>query len=166
MKHCLRLVIVSWCLCWGPADFRGAEAADPADTPRIEARSASYLLVGLVHGDSMNLHVSRLLDNTPVRDAQVTVVLRGRTYPATAQVDGGYAVSAQDLTLPGAAAVEFQIAQGNVRESVHAELQASMRTTKEDGQSGIRQYAWWILNFGVCIGALVLYSRRSKKSES
>jgi hypothetical protein len=73
----------------------------------------------------MNLHVSRLLDNSPVRDAQVSVVVRGREYAATAQVDGGYTLSTPDLTLPGPAALEFRVTQGGTQESLRATLQSA-----------------------------------------
>jgi len=163
LKLWLRPLVASLWLCWAAG---GAAAADTPTGPRIEARSASFLLVGVVHGESMSVHVSRLLDNSPVRDAQVTLLLRGREYPATAQVDGGYTIGAKDLALPGSAAIEFRIAQAGAQESVQATLQTAESGGKEDEKSGIRQYAWWVLNFGICIGALVLYSRRSKSSES
>lgn len=162
----MRLVPVLLWVCWSAVGGIGAAAAaDPSPEPRIEARSASYLLVGIVHGDSMNMHLSRILDNSPVRDAQVTVLLRGTAYPAIAQVDGGYAISAKDLMLPGSAAIEFQVTQGSERDSLRGTLQAPEAAGKNDDQNGIRQYAWWILNFGVCIGALVLFKRRRKAAD-
>jgi hypothetical protein len=158
--------LVLWCVCVSAIGGIGAAAADPQADVRIEARSATYLLVGLVHGESMSVHLSRQLDNSPVRDARVTMLLRGREYPAIAQVDGGYALTAKELALPGSAALEFRIAQGGTQESLRATLQTPEGSVKDDDKSGIRQYAWWILNFGICIGALMLYSRRSKNSES
>ncbi len=166
MSKCLRLLLGAWCVCWSAGGGIAAAAAEPAGEPRIEARSASYLLVGLVHGQSMSVHVSRLFDNAPVRDAQVTVLLRGREYPTTAQVDGGYTLTAEDLALPGSAAVEIRVAHGGKQESMHATLQTPEGAGKDEDKSGIRQYAWWVLNFGICIGALLLYSRRSKSPES
>lgn len=157
--------LVLWCVCLSAIGGIGAAAADPQPEARIEARSATFLLVGLVHGESMSVHVSRQLDNSPVRDARVTMLLRGREYPAIAQIDGGYTMNAQELALPGSAVVEFRIAQNGVQESLRATLQTPEGSAKDDDKSGIRQYAWWILNFGICIGALVLYSRRSKNSE-
>jgi hypothetical protein len=166
LKQAGRLVFPLLCVCWSVVGGIGAAAAaDAAPEPRIEVRSESLLLVGVVHGDSMNMHLSRVLDNSPVRDAQVTVLLRGTPYPATAQVDGGYAISAKDLTLPGSAAIEFQITQGRARESLRGTLQAPEAAVKNDDQNGIRQYAWWILNFGVCIGVLVLFQRRRKAAD-
>jgi hypothetical protein len=158
--------LACWCLYCSAIGGLGATAADPEPEARIEARSTTYLLVGLVHGESMSVHVSRLLDNSQVRDAHVTMLLRGREYPATAQIDGGYAMTAKELALPGSAVVEFRIAQSAVQETLRATLQTPAGLLKADDKSGIRQYAWWILNFGICIGALMLYNRRSKSSES
>jgi hypothetical protein len=160
-----RLLLACWCL-YGSVIGGLAAAADAQPAARIEARSTTYLLVGLVHGETMSVHLSRLLDNSPVPDAQVSMLLRGREYPATAQLDGGYTVSAKELALPGSALVEFRIAQSAAQETMRATLQAPEGSSKDDDKSGIRQYAWWILNFGICIGALMLYSRRSKNSES
>jgi hypothetical protein len=165
LRPWLRALGAWFAICAASVGGVRSAAADPPPEPRIEARSASYLLVGLVHGESMTVHVSRLLDNSAVRDAQLTLLLRGREYPATSQVDGGYAVDAKDLALPGSAVLEFRVVQGGAAENLRATLQTPERG-KEDDKSLIRQYAWWVLNFGVCIGALMLYSRRSKKSES
>jgi len=166
LRLSVRLVPLLLCVCWSAIGGIGAAAAaDPSPEPRIEARSASYLLVGIVHGDSMNMHLSRILDNSPVRDAEVSVLLRGTAYPAIAQVDGGYAISAKDLMLPGSAAIEVLVNQGSARESLRGTLQAPQAAGKGDDQNGIRQYAWWVLNFGVCIGALVLFKRRRKAAD-
>ena len=88
------------------ADGRAAAAAR-------RGALADLLAVGMVHGDRMIIHVSRLLDNAPVRDAVVTVLLRGATHPTTAESDGSYTLRTQDLALPGAAAVEFQVKPGS-----------------------------------------------------
>ncbi|MGH9561527.1 MAG: hypothetical protein ACRD3S_08735, partial [Terracidiphilus sp.] len=80
-----------------------AKAAESGAPARIEARSADLLAVGLVHGDRMAIHLSRVIDNAPVRDAAVTVVLRGASHPTTAQSDGSYTLQTKDLALPGAA---------------------------------------------------------------
>lgn len=165
MRTVGRLLLACWCLFGSALGSLGA-AADPQPVARIEARSTTYLLVGLVHGETLSVHLSRLLDNSPVPDAQVSMLLRGREYPATAQVDGGYTVTAKELALPGSAVIEFRIAQSAVQETVRATLQTPEGSSKDDDKSLIRQYAWWILNFGICIGALMLYSRRSKNSES
>ena len=69
-------------LCASPV---GVFAADAAAISRVEARSNDLLAVGVVHDDKMIIHISRLADNAPVRDAVVTVLLRGTMHPTTAE---------------------------------------------------------------------------------
>jgi len=113
----------------------------------------------------MTIHLSRLLDNAPVRDAAVTVALRGATYPATAEADGSFTLQSKDLTLPGKAAVEFQVAQAAVRETLKGTLQVAGGAGQSNDKNSARQLWWWVLNFAVCIGFLWLISRRRKSGQ-
>jgi hypothetical protein len=129
---------------------------------RVEARSADLMAVGLVRDDRMTIHLSRLIDNAPVRDAAVTVVLRGIAHPATAETDGSYTLQTKDLTLPGAAVIEFQVALSAARQSLKGALQISSAAGQSEDKNTARQLWWWVLNFAVCIGFLWLISRRRK----
>jgi hypothetical protein len=143
-----------------------AGAAEPAPPARIEARSADLLAVGLVRDDRMTIHLSRVIDNAPVRDAAVTVVLRGAAHPATAETDGSYTLQTKDLALPGAAAVEFDVADAGGQESLKGTLQVAAAGGKSADPNSARQLGWWVLNFAVCIGFLWLFSRRRKSAKS
>jgi hypothetical protein len=130
---------------------------------RVEARSANLLAVGLVHDERMMLHVSRVIDNAPLRDATVTVLLRGVVHPTIAEADGGYALETQDLRLPGPAAIVVQVVPAaGAREDLKGVLQIAGSSAKSTEPAGARQLWWWVLNFGVCIGFLMLLSRRRK----
>ena len=137
-----------------------AAPPEPAQSARIEARSAELLAVGTVQGERMTIHLSRVIDNAPVRDAVVTVVLRGITHPTVAETDGSYSLQTPDLSLPGAASVQFQVTRGGVREDLVGTLQAAAAADKPEEKNGARQLGWWVLNFAVCIGFLVLWRRR------
>jgi hypothetical protein len=140
-------------------------AEPPAPSPaRVEARSADLLAVGLAQGDRMTIHLSRLIDNAPVRDAAVTVILRGVAHPTTAEADGSFTLTTKDLAIPGAAAVDFQVAQAAGSESLKGTLQVAAGAPSEQKNTA-RQLGWWVLNFAVCIGFLWLYSRRRKAAE-
>jgi hypothetical protein len=145
----------------------GVAAVDstPTSAPaRIEARSADLLAVGLVHDDRMAIHISRLLDNAPLRNATVTVMLRGTTYPTTAEADGSFTLQTKQLMLPGAAAVDIQVVgQNGASQTLKGALQVAAAAPPEDKNSA-RQLGWWVLNFAVCIGFLWLYSRRRRKA--
>jgi hypothetical protein len=115
----------------------------------------------------MTIHLSRLIDNAPGPDAAVTMVLRGAAHPATAETDGSYTLQTKDLTLPGAAAVEFQVAQAQAgsRESLKGTLKIGADAGQSENKNSARQLWWWVLNFAVCFGFLWLYSRRRKAAE-
>jgi hypothetical protein len=139
-------------------------AADAVAIPRVEARSADILAVGVVHGDAMTIHLSRVLDNAPLHDAAVTLTLRGTAHPAIAEADGSYTVHTPDLALPGSAAVVFTIGQANAEQRLTGTLQIP-GTSNDSPNGAARQYGWWALNFGVCIGFLYLWSRRKKSDD-
>ncbi len=113
----------------------------------------------------MTIHLSRILDNAPVRDAMVTVALRGAAHSTTAEVDGSYTLQTPDLTLPGAASVQFQVAFGGTREELKGTLQIGGTGGNAGGKNNARQLWWWVLNFAVCIGFLMLWSRRRKRAQ-
>ena len=113
----------------------------------------------------MTIHLSRILDNAPVRDAMVTVALRGAAHSTTAEVDGSYTLRTPDLTLPGAASVQFQVAFDGTREELKGTLQIGGTGDKNGGKNNARQLWWWVLNFAVCIGFLMLWSRRRKRAQ-
>jgi hypothetical protein len=134
--------------------------------PRVEVRSADLWAVGVVHDDRMSIHLSRLIDNAPVRDAAITVVLRGTAHSTTAESDGSYSLQTKDLTLPGAAAVDFQVSQGAARESLKGTLDVVRAAGQPNDKNSARQLWWWVLNFAVCFGVLWLISRRRKAKTS
>jgi hypothetical protein len=143
-------------------------AALPGESPapaRVEARSADLLAVGLAHGDRMTIRLSRPIDNAPVRDAAVTVTLRGVPHPTTAEADGSFTLQTKDLAIPGAAAVEFQVAQAAGSETLKGTLQVAPGAGSSGDKNSARQLWWWVLNFAVCIGFLWLISRRRKSAQ-
>jgi hypothetical protein len=137
-----------------------AAADPPPGIARIEARSSDLLAVGTVQGDRMTIHVSRILDNAPVRDAAVALTLRGSTHPATAMSDGGYSVRTPDLNLPGTASVLIAVTTGPTHEELKGTLEIGDGAAKPEDRNSARQLGWWVLNFAVCIGFLMLWRRR------
>ncbi len=142
------------------------DAAPAQPAARVEARSADLLAVGIVHDDRMIIHLSRTTDNAPVRDAALNVLLRGVVHPTSSLADGGYMLRSKDLTLPGAAALVFQLAQPGTPPGTHEDIRGTLDIAgplpKEEDKNSARQLGWWALNFAVCIGFLMLLSRRRK----
>jgi hypothetical protein len=160
--------LVAIICAWGTASMPpGAAAADTGmvavtPTARVEAREAGLLAVGIAQDDRMVVHLSRLVDNAPVRNAVLTVLLRGVVHPTMAEADGSYTLQTKDLALPGPAAVVFQVAVGGVREDIKGVLDIPGTPDKPEDKNGARQLWWWLLNFAVCTGFLMLWSRRRK----
>ena len=148
------------------AALSSAATGEATASPRVEARSKDLLAIGLVHDDRMSIHLSRLIDNAPVRDAAVTVVLRGASHPTTAETDGSYTLRTKDLGLPGSVAVEFQVAQAAGPQNLKGTLQIADGAGHSEDRNSARQLWWWVLNFAVCIGFLLLISRRRKAARS
>lgn len=142
-----------------------AEPAADAPSARIEARSADLLAVGTVRGPRMTIHLSRLIDNVPVRDAAVSVVLRGTAHAATADADGGYSIETPDLGVPGPAAVQIQVSRAGTRMDLDGTLDVPGASGGSGPGSTTRQYGWWLLNFAVCIGFLMLWRRRKGRDD-
>jgi hypothetical protein len=147
----------------GIAAFCGAAGVVPPS--RVEARSSDLLAVGVVHDDRMIIHLSRLIDNAPVRDAAITVLLRGSEHPATAEADGSYTLQAGELALPGAAALEFRVKEAAGQETLKGTLDIAAGAAEPDNKNSARQLWWWVLNFAVCIGFLWLFTRRKKSQD-
>jgi hypothetical protein len=159
----LRLFFFSLCaLAFALIEAVPTPAADGPAAPRIEARSSTLLVVGIVHGDRMSIHLSRLIDNAPVHDAALEVLLRGIVHPAVAEADGSYTLQTKDLEVPGSASIEFQVMQGATRENLKGALLVADGSPKPEAKNSARQLWWWVLNFAVCIGFLMLWSRRRK----
>ncbi len=143
-----------------PPPASAPPAAAPAPGARVEARSADLLAVGIVRGDLMSIHLSRIADNAPLHDAAVTVVLRGTAHEAVAEADGSYSIHTPDLSLPGSAAVQFEVTRAAARQDLMGTLAIESGRDKTDDKGTSRQLGWWVLNFGVCIGFLLLWQRR------
>ena len=73
----------------------------------------------------MAVHLSRILDNAPVGNAGLAVMLRGTTHPAVAEADGSYSIQTPDLKLPGPASIEFLVTVGDKREELKGTLAAA-----------------------------------------
>ena len=138
-------------------------AADPV---RVEAKSKSFVAVGVVQADRMTIHLSRALDNAPVHDAAIQVTIRALVLTAIAQTDGSYEVRSAELTATGPAVVAFLVTRGGETEKLVGTLEAPAVAKKITDSGQARQMLWWALNFAVCIGFLMLYSRRRKAAES
>lgn len=163
MKHGRAVWAALLVAALGSAAFASDDSAKaPA---RVEARSEHLLAVGTVRDHRMILRLSQIADNAPVSDAAVSVTLRGASHAAVAETDGSYSVDTPDLALPGAAAIGFEVTRGASHEALQGTLDVTEGQNKTDADKGnnTRQLGWWVLNFAVCIGFLMLWQRRRSR---
>jgi hypothetical protein len=137
-----------------------------ANPVRVEAKSKSFIAVGILDADRMTIRLSRALDNAPVHDAAVQVSIRALSLTAVAQTDGSYEVRSAELKATGPAVVAFLVTRGGESEKLVGTLEAPAVAKKMTESGQARQMLWWVLNFAVCIGFLMLYSRRRKAAEA
>jgi hypothetical protein len=141
-------------------ESQAAAGSQPAPAPRVAARSDDLLAVGTVHGARMTIHLSSVIDNAPVRDAVVAVLLRGTRHSTVAEPDGSYTLETPDVALPGTASVQFEVTRPGGREQLKGTLEVADSADKPGEKNSSRQLGWWVLNFAVCIGFLMLWRRR------
>lgn len=89
-----------------------APAAASSQSPRVIATSENFQLVGILKKGRLTLYLDREPDNSPVVDATITVTGGNKTVVAEKQVDGTYAVAADDLAKPGDNDLQFEIKAG------------------------------------------------------
>jgi hypothetical protein len=139
-----------------------APAAEAPPVARVEAHSQTLLAVAVVRGEHMSIRLTRPADNAPVSDAVVKVHLRGSMLPTLAEADGSYTLDATDLVIPGSTAMEFEVTEAGSTQTLAGTLVRTDAAQKPADGNSARQLWWWVLNFAVCIGFLMLLSRRRK----
>lgn len=137
MKSIVAVCMLGSCLMFGPhaqahEDHEHHEETvteQPAAAPRFAVSSPSFDIVGELQpvesaklARELRLFVDRSDDNSPVRDAQLTLELDGVSLPAHLNAEGVYS-----LMLPGGlaehVALKVQIVQGEKTETVTTELE-------------------------------------------
>ncbi len=161
MRVLVRAAVGCAVVCALPASMP-SQAADGGAPARVEARSDDLLAVGIAHDDRMSIHVTQMNDNAPVQGAVLTVRLRGSVHPTVAEADGSYTLQTPELRLPGPASLQFQVKQGDALHELTGTLLVAAGAAVPEDKNGSRQLWWWVLNFSVCIGFLMLISRRRK----
>jgi len=78
----------------GHDDGPPAAGATPS-LPRLATASEAYELVAVLNGERLTIYLDRFDDNSPVRDATITVLVEGEQVPAEETPDGTYVVTSQ-----------------------------------------------------------------------
>jgi hypothetical protein len=129
------------------------------------AHSALLTIDATPKGDILELHVKHAGNAIPIDGQNVTVSVDGKNQPVTPEPEGTFALSTKDLPGDGERQLDIIVAHDGIREILSGKVtvpKASSATSElwRDHQ----QMAWWILNIGVILVAVMAFSRRSSKA--
>jgi hypothetical protein len=129
------------------------------------AHSALLTIDATRSDDTLDLHIKHAGNGIPIDGQNVTVSVDGKSQPVTAASDGTFALSTKDLDGDGERQLDIVVAHDGIREILTGKvLIPKASSTTSDLWKDHQQMAWWILNVGVVLVAVMAFSRRSSKA--
>jgi hypothetical protein len=140
-------------------DHGAAPAGGGQASPRFEASSDLFELVGVADGDTLVLYVDRYDNNAPVLDGAIEVeMLTAGGQPlkvaAAAQPDGTYSFKSELLRRPGDYAFQITVTAGQDLDILAGNL--TIPAPAADDNAHARGIDGWLLAVGVAGGLVVL----------
>jgi hypothetical protein len=140
----------------------GAEpaAAEGRASPRVEAHSDLFELVGVVEKGQMTVYLDRYATNEPVTNAKIEFESGENKGVAAAQPDGTYVIKFDALSKPGELPFSFTVAAGSDTDLLAGELHIEDPHAHEEAPG--RPWARWAGFAAAAFAALAaaLYARR------
>lgn len=126
----------------------------------LVARSALLTLTVAPTDHALALQVTRVSDHRPIVGAgHVTVTLDGHRVPVVAQPNGTYLISTRDQSA-GAHSLSAVVSHDGIRELLTATVTVPQQRNLLDVIQSHGMSAWWVLNIGVVLVAVLIISRR------
>ena len=126
-------------------------------SPRIEAHSDLFELVGIVEAAGLTIYLDRFRDNTPVTDARLEIEVQSGANQAPikaaaeARPDGTYLFKGDFLAKPGSYALQISITAGSDVDILAGNLDIANPDAGRNPGPTLAAYRNWIVG-----GALVL----------
>lgn len=140
----------------------GAEpaAAEGQASPRVEAHSDLFELVGVVEKGQMTVYLDRYATNEPVTNAKIEFESGANKGVAAAQPDGTYLIKFDALSKTGELPFAFTVAAGSDTDLLAGELHIEDLHAHEKAAG--RPWARWAALAAGALAALAaaLYARR------
>lgn len=128
----------------------------------LVAHSALLTLTAAPSEHALTLEVTRVSNHQPITGAgTLTVSLDGLRVPVTAQPDGTWLLSTRDQGA-GAHALNVLVSHDGIRELLTGTVTVQERRSALDVLQGHGMFAWWVLNIGVVLIAVIVISRRRR----
>jgi len=135
-------------------DHGGAVAAGTA-SPRMDAHSDLFELVGVLDNGQMTVYLDRYASNEPVTGAKIEFEAGANKGVATPQADGTYLIKFDALGKPGPLAFSFTVTAGADTDLLAAELEIP-DSHAHDAQAPARWPMWAGYAAGAAAAALAL----------
>jgi hypothetical protein len=127
------------------------------------AHSALLTIFGVVTSDGLALHIQHAGNQIPIDGRDVTVSIDGKSQPVTAEPEGTFVLSTKDLNGDGERQLDIVVAHDGIREILSGKVTLPKTGSTLDLWRDHKQMAWWVLNIGVVLIAVMAFSRRSSK---
>jgi len=148
----------------GPAALALESTPNPPPTPTIPiAHSALLTIYGVPTADGLALHVQHAGNQIPIDGRDVTVSVDGKNQPVTAEPEGTFVLPTKDLAGDGERQLDIVVAHDGIREMLSGKVTLPKVGSTLDLWRDHKQMAWWVLNVGVVLVAVMAFSRRSSK---
>jgi len=127
------------------------DAASPAasiaggGSPRIEAASELFEIVGVVDKDAMTLFLDRYATNDPIANAKIDIEAGAARGPAQANPDGTYTFRHAALATPGQFPVTITVTTGGDADLLTGELVISdpnAANARAETSPALKQLGW------------------------
>lgn len=139
-----------------------AASSVPQNGPTVVARSALLALTAAPSDHALALQVARISDHRLIAGpGNVTVTLDGHSVPAAAQPGGTYLISTRAESA-GAHSLGVVVSHDGIRELLTGTVTVPRQRSILDMIQEHGMSAWWVLNIGVVLIAVIIISRRRR----
>jgi hypothetical protein len=130
----------------------------------VLARSAQLTVTAAQSDHSLTLEVARVSDHRLIVGAgKVSVSLDGHDVPVTARPGGSYVISTRDQS-SGAHSLDIVVSHDGIRELLTGTVSVPQQQSILDMLQGHGMSAWWVLNIAVVLIAVIIISRRGRRT--
>lgn len=138
----------------------------PPPPPVIPVAHSALLTIDATrNGDLLELHVKHTGNNVPIDGQNVTVSVDGKSQTVTPEPEGTFALSTKDLPGDGERQLDIVVGHDGIREILTGKITLPKASSVAgDLWHDHQQMAWWVLNIGVVLVAVMAFSRRSAKA--
>jgi hypothetical protein len=164
MKTTVRLAL--WIATLLGAVLTG-HAADTPEAPQTipVAHSAQLTINATVTQEGLALHVLHANNQIPIDGRDVTVSVDGKDQPLTVEPEGTFLLATKELG-EGVRQFDITVAHDGIREILTGKVtMPKTGSVATDLWRDHKQMAWWILNIGIVLIAVLAFSRRSSTPE-